>query len=368
MVGSSHVGARLGARARAWHAPVMTLVLFVGNQRYSSWSLRPWLCLSEAGLDFQTVVLRFDDPQFREKVPGPTKKVPVLVDGDVVVHESLAICEHVADLAPAARLWPEDLSMRGRARALASEMHAGFFALRSECSMDVCREEPPGRWPLSASAKADVARVDTIFRECLERSGGPFLFGSFGVVDAMYAPVVTRILSYGLEVSQGARAYVETVRAMPSMQRWVEAGQRERDLGWSHYGGSSRAPRDHEDGMAFALAWADAWNRRDVDAVLAHFADAVVFTSPKAREVTGDAVVRGRAQLAAYWKQALQRLPAEQRFEVERVELDGESNTLTIRHVRREGPRWTRACEVLTFDPRTGLVVEGEALYGGSGG
>lgn len=345
----------------------MGLRLFVGNQRFSSWSLRPWLCLSESGLAFETVVLRFDDPRFAELVPAPTRKVPVLVSDDMVVHESLAICEHVADLAPAAGLWPDDLTQRGRARSLCSEMHAGFAALRSECSMDVCREEAPGRWPLSAAARADVARVDAIFREGLQRSGGPFLFGRFGVVDAMYAPVVSRVLSYGLELSREARAYVDTIRAMPAMQRWYEAGQRERDLGWQHYSGSSKAPRDHEEAMAFALSWADAWNRRDVSEVLSHCADGVVFTSPKARELTGDAVVRGKAELEAYWRRAVERLPAAQRFEIERADLDLESHTLVIRHLRREAERWTRACEVLCFDPRTGLVVEGEAFYGGSG-
>ena len=125
----------------------MTLRLFVGNQRFSSWSLRPWICLVEAGLEFETVVLRFDDPTFKSKVPGTVGKVPVLVDGDLVVHESLAICEHVAELAPSAGLWPGDLRQRALARSFASEMHAGFASLRTECSMDVCRAEAKGALP-----------------------------------------------------------------------------------------------------------------------------------------------------------------------------------------------------------------------------
>jgi glutathione S-transferase len=342
----------------------MALRLFVGNQRYSSWSLRPWLCLEQSGLTFETVVLRFDDPQFKAKLGGPTGKVPTLVDGALVVHESLAIGEYVAELAPAAGLWPDDASARAQARALATEMHAGFASLRSDCSMDVCREEAPGVWPISAATRADVARIDQIFREGLERSGGPFLFGRFGVVDAMFAPVVTRILSYSLEVSPGARRYVEHVRALPAMARWYEAGVREKELGWGHYSGGSRAPRGHEDAMAFALRWAEAWNRRDVEAVLARFADDVVFVSPKAKDVTGSAEVRGKLALREYWTEAADRLSASHRFEVERVELDVDANTLVIRNVRREADRLVRACEVLTFDPRSGLVTAGEAYYG----
>ena len=216
------------------------LLLILGDKNLSSWSLRPWICLAQAGLDFETVVLRFDDPAFKSKVPGTAGKVPVLTDGDLVVHESLAICEHVAELAPGAGLWPADLREKALARSYASEMHAGFASLRTECSMDVCRAEAKGAWPISAATRADVARVDAIFREGLTRSGGPFLFGSFGVVDAMFAPVVSRILSYGLEVSREATRYVEAVRALPSMQIWYEAGAREQEAGWGHYACRSR--------------------------------------------------------------------------------------------------------------------------------
>lgn len=344
----------------------MTLRLFVGNQRFSSWSLRPWICLVEAGLEFETVVLRFDDPTFKSKVPGTVGKVPVLVDGDLVVHESLAICEHVAELAPSAGLWPGDLRQRALARSFASEMHAGFASLRTECSMDVCRAEAKGAWPISAATRADVARIDAIFCACLASGGvgGPFLFGRFGVVDAMFAPVVSRILSYGLEVSPEARRYVDAVRALPSMQIWYEAGARELAAGWGHYGGGGKAPRDHEDAMAHALAWAEAWNRRDVEAVLAHVADDVVFVSPVAKELTGAARVEGKAALRDYWTRGAARMPEGLRFEVERVELDAEVGTLVIRYLRHEAQGIRRAAEVLEFDGRTGLVARGEAYYG----
>ncbi len=220
----------------------MTLTLYVGNQRFSSWSLRPWLCLKAAGLAFETVVVRFDDPDFRAKVPSPTGKVPALLEGDEMIHESLAICERVAELAPGAGLWPASAGARARARAVSAEMHAGFAALRAECPMDVTRAEAPDSWPLSAAAKADVKRIDAIFRELVARSGGPHLFGRFGVADAMFAPVVTRVLSYGLSVSPEAQTYVRAIRAMPAMDEWYAAGVRERELGWGHSGLATPAP------------------------------------------------------------------------------------------------------------------------------
>jgi len=273
------------------------LRLFVGNQRFSSWSMRPWLALRASGLDFETIVLRFDDPAFKSKVPSAAAKVPVLLDGDLAVHESLAICEHVAELAPTARLWPEALADRAQARALATEMHAGFPSIRAECSMDVCRTEAPGAWPISAATRAEIARLDAIFASAGKRAGGPFLFGRFGIVDAMFAPVVTRFLSFGLPSSDGARPYLDAVRALPSVEEWYRAGAREHELGWEHHGRTDAVPRDVERATDMALRWAEAWNRRDVEAILAHYADDVVFVSPRAKELVGDAEVRGKAVL-----------------------------------------------------------------------
>lgn len=340
----------------------MSLVLYIGNQRYSSWSLRPWICLKMAGLPFETKLLRFDEPEsFASLVPSPTKKVPALVDGSQVLYESLAICEYVNELAPEAGLWPDARAARADARCLAAEMQAGFGALRNECSMDVSRHEEPGAWPLSPRAKADVARISAIFEGAAER-GGPFLLGRFGVVDAMYAPVVSRVLSYSLPVSEKAMEYVRTVRALPAMDEWYAAGEEERIRGFRHYFGSSRAPRDHEDALDFALRWAEAWNRRDVPAVTDHYAENAVFISPKAASIVGSPVVTGKSSISAYWTRGAELLPTDMRFEIASVALAGE--TLTIQYLRHAGDRHEHACEIVTFDPRTGLILKGEAYYG----
>lgn len=340
----------------------MSLVLYVGNQRYSSWSLRPWICLKMAGVAFETKLLRFDEPEvFSSLVPSPTKKVPALLDGSQVLYESLAICEYVNELAPQAGLWPESRSDRAEARCLAAEMQAGFAALRNECSMDVSRHEEPGAWPLSPRAQADVARISTIFEGASQR-GGPFLFGRFGVVDAMYAPVVSRVLTYSLPVSAKALDYVHAVRALPAMEEWYAAGENERLQGFRHYAGSSRAPRDHEDALDFALRWAEAWNRRDVPAVTAHYAENAVFVSPKAAAIVGNSLVTGKASIAVYWTRGAELLPSDMRFEIESVALAGE--TLTMQYLRHTAERHEHACEIVTFDPRTGLILKGEAYYG----
>jgi glutathione S-transferase len=340
-----------------------TLRLFLGNQRFSSWSMRPWLALRAAGVEFETIVLRFDDPSFKSKVPSAAAKVPVLIDGDLVVHESLAICEYVAEIAPTAQLWPESCADRSAARALASEMHAGFPSIRTECSMDVCRAEAPGAWPISPATRAEIARLDAIFASAGER-GGPFLFGKYGIVDAMYTPVVTRFLSYGLPISDAARPYVDATRALPFVEEWYQAGARENELGWQHYSRKDTVPRDVEHATEMAVRWAEAWNRRDVEGVLEHFHEDVVFVSPRAKEITGSAEVRGKAALREYWTAGVKTLPTALKFVVERVEPAGETNTIAIRFSREGGgPTW-RACEVMTFDPQTSLVIRGEAYYG----
>lgn len=202
-------------------------VLVIGNKNYSSWSLRPWLALRVAGVDFEELRIPLYQEGSREAIlrHSPAGKVPVLRHGDVTVWESLAICEYAAEvLAPGAGLWPEDPAARAHARTISAEMHAGFVALRSALPMNL--RAAGARVPLAPEVRADVARVVAIWEDCRARfgAGGPFLFGRFGIADAMYAPVVTRFHSYGVELPAVARAYADAVRALPALQEWTAAG------------------------------------------------------------------------------------------------------------------------------------------------
>jgi glutathione S-transferase len=205
------------------------LRLIIGNKNYSSWSLRPWLAMKAAGVAFEETLLPLDAPDFKARLAnfGGAGKVPLLVDGDVRVWESLAILEYLAEKFPAAALWPRDAGARAQARAVASEMHSGFAALRSQLPMNVARRVIAR--PLDAGAAADVARIQTIWSESRKRFGasGPFLFGAFGAADAMYAPVVSRFRTYAVEVSQLARDYMAAMMALPAWSEWREAARRE---------------------------------------------------------------------------------------------------------------------------------------------
>jgi glutathione S-transferase len=207
----------------------MALTLILGNKNYSSWSLRPWIAMRVAGLSFDEKVIPLYEPGSREEVLkySPAGKVPVLIDGDERVWESLAILEHLAERFPAAGFWPKDPLARSFARAVASEMHAGFAALRRNCPMNLWL--PPKPRAVPDDVKGDVARIEAIWDECRSRfgRGGPFLFGAFGAADAMYAPVVARFHSYGLPVGSGARAYMGAVMALPAWKTWCEAALKE---------------------------------------------------------------------------------------------------------------------------------------------
>ena len=204
--------------------------LVIGNKNYSSWSFRPWLAMKVAGIAFEETVISLDAPDFKSRLKalsGGAGKVPVLVDGDARVWESLAILEYLAEKFPAAALWPRDPPARAHARAIASEMHAGFLPLRRQLPMNVRRPVMPR--PLEPDAAADVARIDAIWNECPARfgAGGPFLYGAFGAADAMYAPVVWRFHTYAVEVSPAARAYMGALMALPAWAEWREAASRE---------------------------------------------------------------------------------------------------------------------------------------------
>ena len=207
----------------------MALTLIIGNKNYSSWSLRPWIAMTAAGFAFDEVVIPLYEPGSRGAILkySPAGKVPVLIDGDQHVWESLAILEHLAERFPDAGLWPKDASARSHARAIASEMHAGFQALRKACPMNLWLPAKPR--PQADDVMDNVRRIDALWSDCRARygEGGPFLFGGFGAADAMYAPVVSRLHTYGLAVSAAARAYMDAVMALPAWRAWHDAAMQE---------------------------------------------------------------------------------------------------------------------------------------------
>ncbi len=198
----------------------MALTLYVGSKRYSSWSLRPYLALAHAGAAFETTTILLDQPDSKERIAkvNPAGRVPVLHHDDLVIWDSLAICEYVNELYPDARLWPEDRAQRARARAVASEMHSGFVGLRRDMPMDVVGDKA-GQGHTD-EALADARRVMAIWRDQLAVSKGPFLFGAFSIADAMFAPVTTRFTTYGVDLDATCRAYVDAVHALPAFLDW----------------------------------------------------------------------------------------------------------------------------------------------------
>jgi glutathione S-transferase len=206
----------------------MTLKLAIGNKNYSSWSMRPWLALRAGNIAFEEIFIPLytDNPADKDRILGFTGsgKVPCLIDGDITVWDSLSIIEYVAERFPEAKLWPEDRAARAHARSISAEMHSGFLPLRNECGMNLHR--PIRSVALSADARANVARIDQVWSECRARYGksGPFLFGAFGAADAMFAPVVHRFRTYAVDVSPVARAYMETMMALPAFAEWTKAG------------------------------------------------------------------------------------------------------------------------------------------------
>jgi glutathione S-transferase len=207
----------------------MTMRLIIGNKNYSSWSFRPWIALKVARIPFEETVIPLYEAGSAERILqfSPAGKVPVLIDGDLHVWESLAILEYLAEKFPAAQLWPKDAKARAHARAVAHEMHAGFAPLRRECTMNMWH--PPKKKDLSPEAAANVKRIDEIWSACRARfaADGPFLFGPFSAADAMYAPVVSRFHTYMVEVGAAARAYMTTMMALPAWNEWFKAALQE---------------------------------------------------------------------------------------------------------------------------------------------
>jgi glutathione S-transferase len=214
------------------------LQLVIGNKNYSSWSMRPWVLMKHFGLAFDEIKLRFDftpgSAFYRELARHtPAGRVPVLLIDGFAVWDTLAIAEAVADRETGRALWPADVMQRARARSLCAEMHAGFGALRSRCPMNIEAALPEvGARMLSEhpAVATDLARIDAMWTTQLAATGGPFLFGDFGIVDAYYAPVVARMRTYGLPLSPQSAAYADRVWASPGVAAWVRDALAEGDF------------------------------------------------------------------------------------------------------------------------------------------
>lgn len=202
--------------------------LVIANKCYSSWSLRPWLLMKQLGVAFDEITVPLDLPDTKAKVlkHSPAGKVPILIDGDVTVWESIAIMEHVGE-AYGVPVWPADRKARAMARSIAAEMHSGFSALRSACPMNLGKKF--AQKDRGEAVARDVARFSEIVRQAREhfRAGGPFLFGAFSAADAMYAPLVTRLDTYSIALDATTRAYADAILILPAFQEWRSAAMEE---------------------------------------------------------------------------------------------------------------------------------------------
>lgn len=210
----------------------MSLTLVIGNKNYSSRSLRPWLFLKYHDIVFEEIRI----PLYREDSKpkllsySPAGKVPTLLDGDINVWDSLAILEYLAERFPQTQGWPENIAERALARSLAAEMHSGFTALRSHCGMN-CRRTPASK-QLPDAVYADIDRIGQIWQQCRQQHSakGPWLFGQFSIVDAMFAPVALRFYSYQLATNPEAQAYINTVLENPAVKAWIDTGKQETEV------------------------------------------------------------------------------------------------------------------------------------------
>ncbi|HEX2660744.1 MAG TPA: glutathione S-transferase family protein [Polyangia bacterium] len=204
--------------------------LVIGNKNYSSWSLRPWLVLAHAQIPFEEKKVSFNDPAFKSHT-GPAGKVPVLIDGELVIWDSLAIVEYLAETFPEKHLWPADRAARAVARSICAEFHAGFSALRNDLASNMTAALPGRGW--NVRVQKDIDRVCALWRDArtrFARSGGPFLFGDFSIADAYYAPVTRRFVTYAIDLPDDAARYVETIAALPAMKAWLAEAATENDF------------------------------------------------------------------------------------------------------------------------------------------
>ncbi len=204
------------------------LKLVIANKNYSSWSLRGWLALKTTGAAFEEIIVPLRVPETRELMMrhSPSGKAPCLIDGEIVVWESLAIIEYLAEKFPDAGLWPSETGARAYARAISSEMHGGFMVLRKAMPMNI-RESLPGYGMSLEGVQADINRVESIWRDARSRygAGGDFLFGAFSAADAMYAPIALRFKTYGVTLGESAAAYIDALLAHPPLAEWIAAAK-----------------------------------------------------------------------------------------------------------------------------------------------
>ena len=215
------------------------LTLVIGNKNYSSWSMRPWVLLRQAGIPFEERKIRFEafegDSAFKREVLkiNPAGRVPVLVDDGFAVWDTLAIAEYLAEKFPERQLWPRDARARARARSICAEMHAGFSALRTHCPMNIEASLPQAGaliWRDKAAVRSDVERIVQMWTGLLAEHPGGMLFGDFSIADAYFAPVCTRLRTYALPVPDVVADYIERVYALPGVKAWVEEAVAERDF------------------------------------------------------------------------------------------------------------------------------------------
>ena len=213
--------------------------LYIANKNYSSWSMRPGVLLTQAGIAHEEVMVRFDGFEAQSKFKqtlkdiNPVGKVPVLVDGDLVVWDTLAIAEYVAEKFPEKNLWPTSVADRANARSICAEMHSGFTGIRSACPMNIDAYLPEiGALALrdKEAVRNDLKRIDTLFSSLLKQHKGPMLFGAFSIPDAYFAPVVMRIKTYALPVSAETQAYMDRLCATPGVKSWIDGALAEKDF------------------------------------------------------------------------------------------------------------------------------------------
>lgn len=215
------------------------LQLCIGNKNYSSWSMRAWVLMRQTGIGFEEVMLRFDgfspDSRFKQRVAevNPAGQVPVLVDGDLAVWDTLAIAEYLAERFPERQLWPQHPAHRARARSICAEMHGGFSALRQACPMNIEAHLPEaGALALRdrPGVRRDLDRIVQMWSGLLREHGGPMLFGDFSIADAYFAPVVMRLNTYALPVPAEVRTYMDRVTQLPGVRAWIADALQEREF------------------------------------------------------------------------------------------------------------------------------------------
>jgi glutathione S-transferase len=208
------------------------LTLVIGNKNYSSWSLRPWLAMKQSGLDFNEICIALYNPESSAKIQqySPSGKVPVLLDKDKIIWDSLAICLYLAEEFPEMNWWPKNKNAKAIAFSICAEMHSGFLNLRQNMPMN-CRKRFP-RKGVTLEVQKDIERITSIWRECRQNFGtdGNMLFGEFTIADAMFAPVVLRFLTYNVQLDDISKNYVETILALPAMQEWIKTAENEQEI------------------------------------------------------------------------------------------------------------------------------------------